>query len=789
MAASHDKAFDYRYSYRTTITRGRQRVNNPRSYCCQQAGCGSVFRLSKLSTALLGAGALAWWPLAAQAQVDPIGFAPARNSHTAPLGTDVSVTFLDDINPATVTNQTVVVHGAQSGRVLSPPAGLSVTDGTITVTPTADFFPGESIEATITGDIQTVTPAFVSPTVWRFRARAPNLSRAEFGDAGQSLGDHQSRDIALGDVDGDGDLDALVANTTNQGNRVWLNNGSGTFSDAGQSLGNYGSIGIALGDVDGDGDLDALVANFSQGNRVWINNGSGAFSDAGQSLGNHNSFGLALGDVDGDGDLDAVVANRLQGNRVWLNNGSGAFSDAGQSLGNYFSLDVALGDIDADGDLDAVVANRNQANRVWLNNGSGAFSNAGQSLGNHNSRGIALGDVDADGDLDAIVANFSQGNRVWLNNGSGAFSDAGQSLGNQNSYGLALGDVDGDGDLDALVANYNQGNRVWLNNGSGAFSDAGRSLGNNNSAGIVLGDVDGDGDLDALVANRFQGNRVWLNQDDFDGDGIIDAVDTDDDNDGLPDTVEITLGLDPLDTDSDDDGILDGDEDTDGDTASNLAEVVLGSDPDDINNLPPQTFLDVPYTHRDYLYIEILSGSFNSIVIGCDAGGTLFCPNEVLTRDTMAIWLSKAGGTASEPAATGNIYIDVGSGDFAAGWIEHLQTSGLTAGWDCAGTTVNVDLQYCPSDVVTRNVAAKSALLVNEGFGYTPPIALSSPYTDVDIGDPGVLDDGDFGADWIVELDTRAITEGCGGSEFCPEDAMTHAGFARWLSRTFGFAP
>ena len=76
---------------------------------------------------------------------------------------------------------------------------------------------------------------------------------------------------------------------------------------------------MSLGDVDGDGDLDAFVANFSQGNRVWLNDGSGSFTDSGQSLGTWWSYSVSLGDVDGDGDLDAFVANWNQGNRVWLN--------------------------------------------------------------------------------------------------------------------------------------------------------------------------------------------------------------------------------------------------------------------------------------------------------------------------------------------------------------------------------------------------------------------------------------------------------------------------------------
>jgi len=119
-------------------------------------------------------------------------------------------------------------------------------------------------------------------------------------------------------IDGDGDLDAVVAND-NQANRVWLNNGSGTFSASGNDLGDSVSLGVSLGDVDGDGDLDAVVANYNQVNRVWLNDGSGTFSASGNSLGSSLSRFLSLGDVDGDGDLDIFVANQSEPNRVWFN--------------------------------------------------------------------------------------------------------------------------------------------------------------------------------------------------------------------------------------------------------------------------------------------------------------------------------------------------------------------------------------------------------------------------------------------------------------------------------------
>jgi FG-GAP-like repeat len=334
-----------------------------------------------------------------------------------------------------------------------------------------------------------------------------------FVDSGQSLGNTNSRGVSLGDVDGDGDLDAFVG-TEGQGIRVWLNDGSGLFVDSGQSLGSDHSYSVSLGDVDGDGDLDAFVANYyGEPNRVWLNDGSGVFSDSGQSLGGSQSILVTLGDVDEDGDLDAFVANNNQPNRVWLNDGSGNFTDSGQTLGNNGSHSASLGDVDGDGDLDAFVGNYG-GNRVWLNDGSGLFTDSGQSLGSDSSEYVSLGDVDGDGDLDAFIANLGEPNRVWLNDGSGTFTDSGQSLGSAHSHSASLGDVDGDGDLDAFVANhYDQPNRVWLNDGSGTFTDSGQSLGSSDSVSVRLGDVDGDGDLDAFVTNYFgQPNRVWLNQ-------------------------------------------------------------------------------------------------------------------------------------------------------------------------------------------------------------------------------------------------------------------------------------
>ena len=378
----------------------------------------------------------------------------------------------------------------------------------------------------------------------------PVLARhIEFINSGQEMGSIDSNELVLADLDGDGDLDAFVAN--DGPNEVWWNDGNGNFSDSGQKMGDAGSRGMALGDLDGDGDLDAFVANVlpnggdSNANTIWLNDGAGVFIDSGQSLGSGSSYSVALGDLDNDGDLDAFVGNygnlyidtNFIGNynyfygggpnTVWWNDGAGNFSDSGQSLGNANSMCVALADLDNDGDLDAFIANANpisgsKANAVWLNDGEGYFVDSGQTLGNSESMEVVLADVDEDGDIDAFVANAANmldsnkpNNTVWLNDSSGIFSDSGQRLGTSDGTDAALWDIDGDGDLDAFVTNAGNGepNTVWWNDGRGIFYDSGQRLGNVDSHGVALGDIDGDNDLDAFVLNiSGQPNALWLNQ-------------------------------------------------------------------------------------------------------------------------------------------------------------------------------------------------------------------------------------------------------------------------------------
>jgi hypothetical protein len=342
-----------------------------------------------------------------------------------------------------------------------------------------------------------------------------------FLNSGQALGNGASFALAIGDLDGDGHPDVFVANggAGGEANEAWLNNGLGFFSANGQSLGNTESRDVALGDVNGNGFLDAVVAD-QNGITIWLNDGAGQFSDSGQLLATPGALAqsVALADLDGNGRPDIFAANVGFGgggapNSVWLNgvNGdpAGTFSHSGQSIGNSPSRAAALADLNGNGYVDLFFIGQGPG-EVWFNNGDATFSDSLQSVSAGESHGAALADLNGNGFVDIFLAKESA-NEVWFNNGNALFTDSGQRLGTAISFDVSLADLNGSGALDAFVANFGV-NKVWLNDGSGQFSDSGQNMGGalDFSGGVGLADLNGSGRPDAFVANSGP-NEVWFN--------------------------------------------------------------------------------------------------------------------------------------------------------------------------------------------------------------------------------------------------------------------------------------
>lgn len=190
-------------------------------------------------------------------------------------------------------------------------------------------------------DIFVVNRGFQPNTLWR----NDTVEELGFGEIGAAAGlagsDHlgrygDSRALAPGDLDGDGDIDFFLANAvglidrrTADMSQVLVNSGrpdfalSDVFVDSGLYYDEFPQ-GAALGDVDNDGDLDLLVADGSEKGflRLSINDGKGLFHDATWLSGLivSNAAGCALADYDGDGDLDVYASG--EGGKLFANSGN-----------------------------------------------------------------------------------------------------------------------------------------------------------------------------------------------------------------------------------------------------------------------------------------------------------------------------------------------------------------------------------------------------------------------------------------------------------------------------------
>ncbi|MEM7307618.1 MAG: VCBS repeat-containing protein [Planctomycetota bacterium] len=357
-----------------------------------------------------------------------------------------------------------------------------------------------------------------------------------------------------GDVDGDGDVDVFVGNidslfpaTDGPQNLLLLNDGGGVFSVAAGALpvDSLHTQGCALGDLDGDGDLDLVTANGTDSappdsSVAFLNDGSGVFALAPTLLPTDadDTEGVALGDVDGDGELDVLTVSRAAQNRLYLNDvAGGAFVDATSWLpvDSDPSRSVAFADLDADGDLDAWVGgDAGSPFQLLLNDGVAAFVDAAGTLpvANPGTGGIVLEDLDADGDVDALIGtalgpgNLSNDPLLYLrNDGAASFADATAAFppNNRNVRALGTGDFDGNGSLDVFAKplNTTESDRLYLADGEGGFLEASRLAPLPSSSGRVAAhDFDGDGDLDAVVVQSTLPSTLLVN----DGSGRFDEV-------------------------------------------------------------------------------------------------------------------------------------------------------------------------------------------------------------------------------------------------------------------------
>ncbi|MDT7831218.1 FG-GAP-like repeat-containing protein [Flavobacteriaceae bacterium S356] len=454
---------------------------------------------------------------------------PTANSINAAVNANVVMTFSAAV---TLSDTNTIISGSLSGEI----AGVFSGGGTMinTFNPDKDFKYGEIITVQLT----TATGGPATAYNFSFRAQTATSSvtpSTGFEKRNITTSANGIEDIAVGDLDNDGDLDVITADYLGSSLKWYKNNGAATpvfgtpTTLRGPSVG-LGLVSVVLVDSDNDGDLDVFYGGYLSG-RVYCkkNTGGGSF-DVEDVINPSTTYSQITtvfpGDIDGDGLVDIAFSSRGSSRIGWFknlgNNNFNAQVTITSSLSGPYS--VKLADMDGDGDLDAVGAASTGNDIFWYENtnGDGTTWSVAKTIDEDNAAGVrsvAVGDIDGDGDLDVAGAIYGDDTIAWYENTAGdastftkrtAFSGADAD----EAFNVDLADMDGDGDLDIIWAAENGfgGNLAWSRNDGGSpiswtYIPVDATV--NRGYSVDAADLDGDGYLDFLGVSYGDDTASW----------------------------------------------------------------------------------------------------------------------------------------------------------------------------------------------------------------------------------------------------------------------------------------
>jgi hypothetical protein len=361
---------------------------------------------------------------------------------------------------------------------------------------------------------------------------------------------HQT--IQLADVDGDGDVDYVVAAPR----ITWYENlGDGAFLTHTRNISNpTGALNVLPVDLDGDGDVDFAVL-YSNGIGWFENDGAQKFAYRAPTTTNYSCTGVfELADVDGDGDLDALAARSngsTQGLVLLLNDGQQRFTaPALLTTITVAASAVRAADVDGDGDVDFAVTFESSSSSGgvgWYENAGGVFTFHDVTLNTPNEprragRDVVPIDFDFDGDVDLVASTYSGfllGLEIFRNDGNQNFhreplallASASDGFQSQSRGGrLQVADLDADGDYDAVIGG-NRNVRLYQNHGAAGFTQSVLAeFVSPTGAAVVVSDLDGDRRLEILATQGSSGSVVRLDDrpfGDYNRNGTVDQADRD----------------------------------------------------------------------------------------------------------------------------------------------------------------------------------------------------------------------------------------------------------------------
>ncbi|MEK6287034.1 MAG: VCBS repeat-containing protein, partial [Acidobacteriota bacterium] len=197
---------------------------------------------------------------------------------------------------------------------------------------------------------------------------------------------------------------------------ILLGTGTGSFGAKTDFSTGFAPASVAVGDFNGDGNLDLAVADrgdFESGTdpetvSILLGTGTGSFG-AKTDFGTGSPFEVAVGDFNGDGNLDLAVANNNNTVSILLGAGAGSFGAKTDFGTGIQPISVAVGDFNSDGKLDLAVANygfNGATVSILLGTGTGSFGARTDFVTGSGPASVAVGDFNGDGKLDLVVANL-----------------------------------------------------------------------------------------------------------------------------------------------------------------------------------------------------------------------------------------------------------------------------------------------------------------------------------------------------------------------------------------------
>ena len=198
-----------------------------------------------------------------------------------------------------------------------------------------------------------------------------------------------------------------------------------------------------------------------------------------------------------------------------------------------------------------------------------------------------------------------------------------------------------------------------------------------------------------------------------------------------------------------------------------VSDTSIGFHMDDVALVEDSSFVDVSTSHWAWPYIEAFYNE--GITTGCRPSPLAYCPDNRVTRAEMAVFIERAlWGSGFTPTPRLLSFTDTSS-HWAKYWIEAFLDDGITTG---CGPSL-----YCPDQYVTRAEMAVFIERALQGGAYTPPV-VALTFADTS---------SHWAKYWIERFKSDGITTGCGYNTYCPDQYVTRAEMAVFLSRAFGY--